>query len=93
MHTSSSGVDLPMKVVDMFGAGLPVFAVEYRGVRELVDEGRGRLFEDGEGLGALLMGVGGEGGVEMLEGLRRGCEGRIGCWEDEWESVVGDLFE
>jgi beta-1,4-mannosyltransferase len=58
LHYSSSGFDLPMKVVDMFASQLPVCAVYYETIRELVKENfNGYLFKDENELQNLLLNI------------------------------------
>lgn len=94
LHRSSSGVDLPMKVVDMFGAGLPVVGWgRFEAWPELVVEGvNGRGFGSAEELQGILVELLGEDG-EQLERLRRGArrESERG-WEREWEEVAAEVL-
>ena len=56
MHSSSSGRDLPMKVVDMFGCGTPVLAKEFPAIGELVKEGKnGMTWNTGDELGKQMI--------------------------------------
>ncbi|KAL9102543.1 MAG: hypothetical protein Q9163_002322 [Psora crenata] len=94
LHTSSSGVDLPMKVVDMFGAGLPVVGWgDFEAWPELVKEGfNGMTFNSAAQLGKILENLF-RHDSKLLVKLRRGAleEGKR-RWDHEWDSVAGDLF-
>jgi beta-1,4-mannosyltransferase len=95
LHKSSSGVDLPMKVVDMFGAGLPVAAYSgYESFGELVKEGEnGCGFETADELADILRRLMGKGGQRELEALKEGAikEGSR-RWDEEWDATVGPVL-
>ncbi|KAL4891142.1 glycosyl transferases group 1-domain-containing protein [Aspergillus ambiguus] len=93
LHTSSSGVDLPMKVVDMFGAGLPVVGwSQFEAWPELVTEGvNGRGFGSSDELVGHLVDLFGDRG--KLEKLREGAlKESTHRWDDEWNPIAGKLF-
>ena len=95
LHTSSSGVDLPMKVVDMFGAGLPVVGWDkFEAWSELVREGEnGYGFGSSKRLTELLQELFSQDGVKLRklkEGALRESARR---WEDEWMPKAGQLFQ
>ncbi|VFQ61899.1 unnamed protein product [Cuscuta campestris] len=90
LHTSSSGLDLPMKVVDMFGCGLPVCAVSYSCIKELVQvEQNGLLFSTSSELADELMMLfkGFPEESNMLKSLRNGVLEKGSCakWDFGWE--------
>jgi glycosyltransferase involved in cell wall biosynthesis len=96
----STGLDLPMKVVDMFGAGLPVCAVDYACITELVQPGvSGLLFSDAQQLAAQLLQLlrgfdGSAGGSGQLAALRAGVakEQSAWRWQDNWQAVAAPVF-
>lgn len=94
LHTSSSGVDLPMKVVDMFGAGLPVVGwSRFEAWPELVTEGiNGRGFGSSEELSSHLVDL--FGNPKNLESLRSGAQREsLRRWDQEWDPIAGRLLE
>jgi beta-1,4-mannosyltransferase len=107
LHSSSSALDLPMKVVDMFGCGLPVCALNFACIDELVKDGvNGYVFNHAEELTeqlCLLLNRFPES--KRLGRLRQTLQSTTGdehvrgssvawdwgSWEDNWTRVVHPL--
>ncbi|KAK9844422.1 hypothetical protein WJX74_002223 [Apatococcus lobatus] len=96
LHTSSSGLDLPMKVVDMLGCGLPACAVAYSCINELVQHGaNGVLFATAAELAQhwrhLLQGFPHNRDLQkMAENI---LTGPVCHWQDAWEKIVKPVVE
>jgi beta-1,4-mannosyltransferase len=92
-HTSASGLDLPMKIADMFGAGIPVCAFDYGPcLQEIVHPGvNGVLFTTADEccaqIALLLRGF--NGSTAALRALTQGVDqsGRP-TWGEAWASDV-----
>jgi beta-1,4-mannosyltransferase len=96
-HRSASGIDLPMKIADLFGAGVPVCALDYGPVlAELVRHGdNGLLFADAEQLAAQLYELfeGFPAHAPLLKHLRDQVQSqpRI-SWGEEWNTEAAHVF-
>jgi len=93
-HTSSSGLDLPMKVVDMFSAGLPVLAVHFPTLTdELVIEGKtGLTFKDSDDFLAKLSRMIND--ATMRQKMRDSIiEWSTNTWDKHWDDQALPLFK
>jgi beta-1,4-mannosyltransferase len=89
LHQSSSGLDLPMKVSDFMGAGVPVAALDYAPVLgEVLRHGEeGLLFRDPGALARILVGLAtreGEDHVAIVRSRAWLAANPVPRWEDEY---------
>jgi len=93
LHQSSSGLDLPMKVADFRGAGVPVAAFDYAPVLgEVLTNGReGTTFRDPGDLAALLVNVASKT-VDPASALGRSrawlFENPAERWNTQWQAAA-----
>jgi beta-1,4-mannosyltransferase len=97
LHRSSSGLDLPMKLADMFGSGLPVCALDYGPcLAEQVQHGiNGLLFSTSAQLAEQIYTLfqGFPDDAPLLNALRRNVNGLQGQrWSDGWQAVAQPVF-
>ena len=95
VHRSSSGLDLPMKVVDMFGSGLPVIALQYPALSELVDSESGWTFDDAHSLFSILrlLVLEDPEGQHLSQKRRHVLSNRTKKWSQTWLETMSGMLE
>eukprot|EP00563_Minutocellus_polymorphus_P001488 CAMPEP_0181037548 /NCGR_PEP_ID=MMETSP1070-20121207/9461_1 /TAXON_ID=265543 /ORGANISM="Minutocellus polymorphus, Strain NH13" /LENGTH=573 /DNA_ID=CAMNT_0023115273 /DNA_START=33 /DNA_END=1751 /DNA_ORIENTATION=- len=106
LHTSTSGIDLPMKILDLFGCEVPVCAIGFGCLDELVVDGKnGRVFSTSTELAGLMLELLGsfanissarsDGTTNRatgeLERLRKGIRGMT-RWRENWNESAQDVI-
>ena len=81
-----------MKCVDMFGCGLPVIALEYPALSELVNSETGWMFSTAEELSRILMsicpGIGGDLASTVLSMRRNVLAKHSRKWDESWDATL-----
>ncbi|GCE99147.1 mannosyltransferase [Zygosaccharomyces mellis] len=91
LHKSSSGVDLPMKILDMLGCGVPAMAYNYDTLDELINHDiNGLKFLDRRELHEALVFAVKDPNVQIR--LRKGAllESRM-RWNSSWETAMKEI--
>lgn len=94
LHTSSSGIDLPMKIVDFFGCGVPVISLSFPAINELVKDGDNGLIakeSTADDLANLLEKVFTDDKLlsKLEDGALRDSKSR---WDENWTTVLKPKF-
>jgi len=92
LHTSSSGLDFPMKVIDMFGSSLPVLALNFVAISELIhDKKNGRIFNNSDELASLMLETV-QSNPSLLQEYRKYVNDTRTSWTDHWNKVAKQHF-
>ena len=97
LHRSSSGVDIPMKVVDLFGVGVPVCALDYGAclAERVRHSDNGLLFSTARQLSDLLFDLFETfpADTSLLDRLRAGARRAARpTWEEGWAREAKDVL-
>lgn len=96
LHYSSSGLDLPMKIVDLFGSGIPVLSLSYPVISELVKNNvNGLLMENNVDPNEMadkiynILFTDTQLFVKLKEGALLESQKH---WDDEWDAKLSEIF-
>lgn len=96
LHYSSSGLDLPMKIVDLFGSGVPVLSMNYPAIGELVKDGVNGIIlqrnKNGKEMADKIYNIlfnDNSSYIKIKEGALLESQRR---WDNEWSEKVSKRF-
>jgi beta-1,4-mannosyltransferase len=90
LHTSTSGIDLPIKIMDMFGCQVPVCAIRYSCITEVMRHGwNGMVFDSSDELANQMFDL--LDSSLILESMRNNISAMT-RWEEEWNTVAKGMI-